>query len=109
MADGWKPALVALILLFIVGGVISPMIASIASPNVNDISASSNGLSNFVQNGAKVLGININPFGLFGSNFQNYVLQSIQGFALIPTIISTPLLIIITMLFVYGLIKLFLP
>lgn len=115
MADGWKPFLFALAIAFVFGSFLPAIIAPFVAPTSNDGTLIyQNGIQSFVEQGGAVnLGIigkiAINIISLFGGGFQQYLLQSLYVWNILPTILSIPIILIITVCLIYGAVKLFLP
>jgi hypothetical protein len=112
----WKALILGLIMLFIFGGIL-PLILSPFAIEQGDYEGYLSPIINFVQNGLTItipslwfagsdFTFSLNPFSLFG-NAQAFILTQLQGYSVIPIIIGLPILIINSILIIYGVVKLF--
>lgn len=102
----WKPAMISLGIILILGGVLPIILQDfidVGSYNYDDFLAP---LINLVENGFSLFGFTIDVFGIFGSTIQNFLVNQLIVFALIPSVIAIPLIIIIIFGFIYTIIKL---
>lgn len=118
MSDGWKPLLFGIILLFVFGVAVPAFLSDFA---IEANPENEGYLSSFIDfmdggipiAGANLLGVPLPDFtipNLFGKVFPNvnaWMVTQVQGFQLIPPILSIPLIIITLMLIIYGIVKLF--
>lgn len=93
MSDSSGALIMGIIMLFLLG-VFLPLVLSPFSAPLNDYQGYLSPIINFVQDGITfnlplILGgdLTLNIFGIFG-NFQEFLLNQIQGYSVIPAIIG---------------------
>lgn len=59
-----------------------------------------------IQNGITLFGFNIDIFGFLGDDFKGFIVNQLIVFAIIPAILSVPLIIMIFLGIVYTVLKL---
>jgi len=109
--------LMAFILIFVVGS-LTFIVSSFTDVSLYNYDGYLAPVIDFVQNGYNFvinipipilpdlnLDFNFNPFGILGGNIQNFLVEQLTAFALLPEIISIPLIIVITSSFIYFIIK----
>jgi len=96
----------ALVLLFVVGFFIPLVVSSFVDTSVPSDNSFLSPFTDFIDNGVTVLGIHINPFGIFGPKFKTFILDQFNAFTYIPNIISLPIVVFIFVMFVYAILKL---
>jgi hypothetical protein len=110
-------------IILILGIILTLTIAPIVN-NVNPDAVETSGLANFVLNGVNItipfistfdgwLGgdgvFTINPFFIFGETYRSYVAQNIVALSYIPEVILIPIIVLLSVAFLYGIVKVFLP
>ena len=117
----WKPLYISLFMLLILGGLLPYIMASFI--DINSYSSSYDGyldpIITFVGTGTNLdfsipipflpnvdFDFDFNPFGLLGGNIQNFLVNQLVGFSLIPSVLGIFLIVIMSVGFVYSIIKL---
>lgn len=103
MADAWKPVLVALAILFLVGFLLPLMVQDYITDETFQPQGVTADVINFVDQGtnftipipaAPDLQFNFNIFSIFGDSVKDFVVQQFSAFVLIPNYIAIPLAIL---------------
>lgn len=111
MAGGNYGALVlALGLLFVVAFIVNVVIVPFVPVGEYNQDSIISPMIDFMNDGITVGGITIlNPFNWLGADVKAFIIAQFSAFSYIPNIVSIPLLILIIVLFVYGIVKLATP
>lgn len=102
----YKPAMISLGIILILGGLLPLILQDFVDVGTYDYTGFMEPIINLVENGIELFGFEINVFGIFGEAIQTFLVNQLIVFALIPSIIAIPLIIIIIFGFIYTLIKL---
>lgn len=107
----WLPLYISLGILFVLGGLIPILISGFVPDGEYNNEAFITPIRDFVENGIDidlplVPDITFSPFGWFGDDIQEYIVDKYNAFTYVPDLIAIPLLIIMLIGFFYTIIKL---
>lgn len=106
------PLLWSLGILFLLGGVILPIVSAYNSDELqNDVSSYSS-VANTVENGFSIdiplfTEFSFNPFALIPSSARQFIADDIRAFNYLPSLLSVPLIIFISISLLYSVVKIF--
>lgn len=114
--SNYKPLIWSVLITIIIGIlvplIVNPFINSGVEVQTYDILGLQEPIQNLVLNGVcldLVVSHCYDVYGMFGDEFKNYIYNYVTAYFYIPNYLSIPILIIVTLLLLYGVIKIFLP
>lgn len=110
MGMGYGGLLIGLGILFAVGFIVPLMISPFVPEGAYNPSSIAVPLIDFVANGINMDWVpllpdfNINIFGIFGIDVQDFMISQVEAFTYIPNAVSIPLLVLSFALMIYSVI-----
>lgn len=106
----WTPLYISLFILLIIGGIIPGIASSFLEEGQYNHDSFVAPLIDKVNYGFDVelfwfYQTNINPFALFGTGVQQFIVNQLSGFSYVPPYISFPLLLLVVVGIIYTIIK----